>query len=74
VRERLLDNLDGHVSMKKLYDQWAETFGQKEVFETWLHTPHFLMWWSTPYSMIQTPEGKQTIYEELIRIEHGICC
>ena len=74
VRERLLDNLDDHVSIKKLYDQWAETFGKKEVFETWLHTPHFLMWWDAPYSMIQTQEGKKTIYDELIRIDHGICC
>lgn len=74
VRERLLDNLDDHVSIKKLYDQWAETFGKKEVFETWLNTPHFLMWWDVPYSLMQTQEWKKTIYDELVRIDHGICC
>jgi len=74
VRDNLMSNMDDYVSMKKLYDIWEETFGKKELFELWLQTPHFLLSWATPYSICQTQAWKKTIFEELMRIEHGIVC
>lgn len=72
VRDNLMSNLDDYISMKKLYKLWEETFGKKEMFESRLHTPNFLLWWKTRYSISKTQEWKQTVFEELMRIEHGI--
>jgi hypothetical protein len=69
-----LSNLDDYISMKKLYDEWEETFGKKELFESRLNSSNFCMWWIVPYSIIETKEWRKDVYDELIRIQYGVVC
>lgn len=74
VRERLLSNLEDHISTKRLYDQGEETFGEKEKFQSWLKHPNRAMGGQVPYEMLQNEEWRKGVYEELMRIEYGIFC
>ncbi|MEI7558582.1 MAG: MbcA/ParS/Xre antitoxin family protein [bacterium] len=56
VRERLLSNLEDHISTKRLYDQGEETFGEKEKFQSWLKHPNRAMGGQVPYEMLQNEE------------------
>ncbi len=74
VRDRLLSNLDDYLSIKKLSNLGEEVFGDKETFTLRFNQTNNALWWQSPYSMITTQEGKKHVYEELVRIGHGILC
>ncbi len=72
VRDMLLSNLDDYISMKKLYQTWMDLFGSKEKFELRLSQYNVGMWSIVPSDIIDTREWKESIYQELVRIEHGV--
>ena len=74
VRDRLMSNLDDYISTQKLCDLGEDVFGDKETFTLRLNQTNNALWWQSPYSMITTQEGKKHVYEELVRIGHGILC
>ena len=74
VRDRLMSNLDDYISTQKLCDLGEDVFGDKETFTLRLNQTNNALWLQSPYSMITTQEGKKHVYEELVRIGHGILC
>lgn len=50
----------------------AEVIGSEQEALRWLGTPIRALGYSTPISLLSTPEGKQAVLTTLGRLEHGI--
>lgn len=63
--ERILD-------LFMLFKFGEDTFGDKEIFQTWLHDKCIPLGNVTPLSLLDTSFGIAIVKEELGRIQHGI--
>ena len=50
----------------------TDVFGDKEMFLAWLNQPCTALSNNTPFSMLGSRVGIETIFDELGRIEHGV--
>lgn len=83
VSERTLQRLDGKDFLKpvqtekflglvEVYELGLPVFGDREKFNTWLHTENFALSSLRPIDIVGNAYGKEMVLTELNNIEHGI--
>ena len=65
-------NSEQILKMITLYQKAEEVFGEVVSFNRWLRKPALGLGGQLPLRFMQTPGGIDLIYDELIRIEHGL--
>ncbi|MDH5603004.1 MAG: DUF2384 domain-containing protein [Cyclobacteriaceae bacterium] len=77
-REIEVEKLDTHTidklsSLLKIYDKGIDVFeGDKDDFNTWLHTKNTNMGHVKPIKLMETEQGRNAVSSSLARIEHGL--
>ena len=65
-------NSEQILKMITLYQKAEEVFGDVASFNRWLRKPALGLGGQLPLRFMQTPGGIDLIYDELMRIEHGL--
>ncbi|MFU8859789.1 MAG: antitoxin Xre/MbcA/ParS toxin-binding domain-containing protein [Cyclonatronaceae bacterium] len=65
-------NSEQILKMITLYQKAEEVFGDVASFNRWLRKPALGLAGQHPLKFMQTPGGIDLIYDELMRIEHGL--
>jgi putative toxin-antitoxin system antitoxin component (TIGR02293 family) len=65
-------NSEQILKMITLYQKAEEVFGDVTSFNRWLRKPALGLGGQLPLRFMQTPGGIDLIYDELMRIEHGL--
>jgi putative toxin-antitoxin system antitoxin component (TIGR02293 family) len=65
-------NSEQILKMITLYQKAEEVFGEVASFNRWLRKPALGLGGQLPLRFMQTPGGIDLIYDELMRIEHGL--
>jgi putative toxin-antitoxin system antitoxin component (TIGR02293 family) len=65
-------NSEQILKMITLYQKAEEVFGDVASFNLWLRKPALGLGGQLPLRFMQTPGGIDLIYDELMRIEHGL--
>jgi putative toxin-antitoxin system antitoxin component (TIGR02293 family) len=65
-------NSEQILKMITLYQKAEEVFGEVASFNRWLRKPAIGLGGQLPLKFMQTPGGIDLIYDELMRIEHGL--
>jgi putative toxin-antitoxin system antitoxin component (TIGR02293 family) len=61
------------VELARLYTRGEEVFGSIDTFKLWIKTPSLIFNGEAPVSFLDTSAGFDMVFNELGRIEHGIC-
>ncbi|HMS90995.1 MAG TPA: MbcA/ParS/Xre antitoxin family protein [Candidatus Absconditabacterales bacterium] len=64
--------LDDAISRENIFALGESIFGEKQKFASWLQEPSRALGNIVPLDILSTEQGRKTIYEELMRIQHGI--
>ncbi|MCR9155084.1 MAG: DUF2384 domain-containing protein [Bacteroidetes bacterium] len=63
--ERLID-------LSRLFYQGIKVFNEKEKFITWLNRPNRALDNQLPLELVETNMGINLVFDELLKIEHGV--
>ena len=60
------------VELARLFHKGTEVFNDKEKFNTWLNRPNKSLEDQKPIEVIETSLGIDLVFDELLKIEHGV--
>ena len=60
------------VELSRLFYKGIEVFNDKEKFNTWLNRPNKSLEDQKPIELIETSLGIDLVFDELLKIEHGV--
>jgi putative toxin-antitoxin system antitoxin component (TIGR02293 family) len=60
------------VELTRLFHKGIEVFNDKEKFNTWLFRPNKSLEDQKPIELIETSLGIDLVFDELLKIEHGV--
>ena len=60
------------IELTRLYHKGIEVFNEKDKFNTWLSRPNKSLEDQKPMELLETSMGIDLVFDELLKIEHGV--